>query len=226
MNPKYTYLLIDVGTVLGPLLFSFDKRVQFYKLWRYVLPSIVLTGLAFGLWDAYFTYYGVWWFAADKVFSSRLLGLPFEEWMFFLTVPYSCMFLYACVCHYSKSHSGSQSTRVFSWLWAAAFAVLAFLFYEKLYTSLTFGLVSVSMLLHLLLFPASHQRLFWVAFLVSLIPFLVVNGLLTAIPVVLYNDAENLGLRLWTIPIEDIFYGMALLLLNVTLFEWLRRRTN
>ena len=63
---------------------------------------------------------------------------------------------------------------------------------------------------------------FLLAYLIILIPFLLVNGLLTAIPVVLYNDSENLGIRLYTIPIEDIFYGMLLIMMNVIGYERLK----
>jgi lycopene cyclase domain-containing protein len=54
--------------------------------------------------------------------------------------------------------------------------------------------------------------------------FFIVNGILTgtglAQPVVSYNDQENLGIRLLTIPIEDVVYGFELLLLNFFLYEW------
>ena len=52
-----------------------------------------------------------------------------------------------------------------------------------------------------------------------MVGFVLVNGVLTYLPVVWYNDLENSGLRLVSIPADDIFYGTALLLMNVSIYE-------
>ncbi len=60
-----------------------------------------------------------------------------------------------------------------------------------------------------------------------LIPFLIVNGLLTGTgldePVVIYNSNEITGIRFFTIPLEDFFFGMLMVLMNVAGMEFLQK---
>src|SRR6476660_6506903 len=63
LNDHYTYLLILAASFAGPFLLSFDKKVAFYKKWKYVLPATILPALFYILWDIYFTDKGVWHFS-------------------------------------------------------------------------------------------------------------------------------------------------------------------
>jgi lycopene cyclase domain-containing protein len=73
------------------------------------------------------------------------------------------------------------------------------------------------------LFGKEILKRFYIAFVIILIPFFIVNGILTgsfiAEPVVWYNNSENLGIRLFTIPIEDIGYAFNMLFWVVFLNE-------
>lgn len=224
MNDQYTYLLINFLTVLFPVLLSFDKRVHFYKSWKYIFPGLLLTGLSFLLWDYIFTLYQVWSFNDQYVIGLYFLNLPLEEILFFVTVPFSCIFIYACLNEYVKKDLLGRFSSWITLVLIALSAVLLSLYYDRVYTLITFGLLLLIGLFVYVRKPVFLGR-FYLAYLISLVPFYIVNGLLTSIPVVLYNDAQNIGLRVGTIPFEDHFYSLTMLLMNVMFFEYFRKRT-
>ena len=96
--------------------------------------------------------------------------------------------------------------------------------YEKWYTFVNFGLAIPLTWLVYKYNPKLLQH-FVLTFLVMLIPFFIVNGVLTGSlidnQVVWYNNAENLGIRMGTIPIEDSIYAYSMILMNLFIFEYL-----
>ena len=84
----------------------------------------------------------------------------------------------------------------------------------KLYTSITFFFLSVVLLFAPYII---NLKIFLKSFVILLLPFLIVNGLLTGTliedQVVWYNNSENLSIRLGTIPVEDVFYAFLMLVL-------------
>jgi len=219
-----TYLLINFLTVLFPVILSFDKRVKFFQSWKYIFPGLFISGLLFLFWDYLFTVYGVWSFNADYVRGIYFLNLPLEEILFFVTVPFACIFIYECLNYYIKRDLLKQISIYITYALIFLCAVLLVLFYDKVYSLITFGLLLVILLFAQFVFKLSFLSRFYLAYFVSLIPFYIVNGLLTSIPVVLYNNEENMSFRVGTIPFEDHFYSMAMLLLNVMFFEYFRNR--
>ena len=101
---------------------------------------------------------------------------------------------------------------------------------ERTYTFVTFISTAIFLTLHLFVFKANYLGRFYFTFIVILIPFFIVNGALTGSftpePVVWYDDTRNLGIRLFTIPIEDAVYGLLMLLMNTTIYEYLRARSS
>jgi lycopene cyclase domain-containing protein len=228
MNEHYTYLLILLLSIAGPFILSFDKKVSFYKEWKFLLPAILLPAVFYITWDHFFTLEGVWSFNERYITGLWIFDLPVEEVLFFLVVPYCCLFIYACFRAYFPR---LKSTIYSDYLLAAIALVLlimGILYREKLYTASTFLFMSSGVAIILAFrrfFKDFNSAAFLISYLIILIPFLIVNGFLTAIPVVLYNDAENLNVRIYTIPVEDTIYGMLLVLMNVSIYEKFKSKT-
>lgn len=98
-------------------------------------------------------------------------------------------------------------------------------YYDRLYTVVTFGVLLVLVPLLQYVFKVRWLNRFCLAYLVALIPFYIVNGILTSIPIVIYNNSENMGKRIGTIPIEDHFYLIILLLMNIGFFEYFKTKS-
>lgn len=219
---KYTYLLIDALTILFPFILSFDKKVHFYTYWKALFLGIVVVGGVYVCWDIIFTHLGVWSFNPLYTLSYRFGELPIEEWLFFLVVPYACAFIYKSLAAYFDIKQASQLLWSLFLVSGIVLLLIGIVFYDRYYTCATMLLTgSVNCLLYVFRNQLTqfNLRTFLYSFLIALIPFLIVNGLLTSIPVVLYNDAENLGIRIYTIPVEDVFYGYALLLGTILIMQ-------
>jgi lycopene cyclase domain-containing protein len=65
-----------------------------------------------------------------------------------------------------------------------------------------------------------RRRSFWVAYAIVLFFQLITNGLLAGLPVVRYDPAAILGVRIAFAPVEDLFFGFAMV--TITLSLWVR----
>ena len=186
---------------------------------------MLLPALLYIIWDIFFTQKNVWSFNENYITGIKIINLPVEEVLFFFVVPYCCVFIYECVRCYFPRITNRPSANTILQLLAVVLLIAGIFFYNKKYTSCTFIFNAVFIIMlyaQKKYFKTFDAASFLVAYAIILIPFLLVNGFLTAIPVVLYNDTENLGIRIYTIPFEDVFYGMLLILLNITLYEKLK----
>jgi lycopene cyclase domain-containing protein len=219
---KYLYLILHVFTISFPLVRSFEPRIAYAKKWGSLFPAIAITGVFFISWDVFFTRAGVWGFNPDYLIGIYLFSLPIEEILFFITVPFASVFIYECVVYFLPKIQNSKWLRWASSALAISLIILCVICYEQAYTFWNFLFTGLFLMIVVIKNPQwlSH---FWIAYLLHLIPFFIVNGVLTGYgiesPIVWYNNMENLSVRLVTIPVEDTIYALLLLLMNVFFYE-------
>ena len=207
---------------------SFEPRVNFYGKWKALWPAIVIIAFIFVAWDIYFTAAGVWGFNPRYLIGIHLFNLPLEEVLFFICIPYACVFSYEALNYFIKRDFLKQIDWLISSLLIGVLSYLAIVNFHQWYTATTF--ISLSVCIYLLQFVVKVNYLgkFYRAYIFILLPFFLVNGILTGsgIPeqVVWYNESHFMGIRMGTIPVEDTFYGMLLILLNISLYEYFKKR--
>ena len=213
---------MNLGAISVPFIFSFHPKLRFDKQWKSFWPATIAVAIFFLIWDAYFTAWGIWGFNDRYILGQRIFGMPYEELAFFICIPYACLFTYHCFSIFlSDRFRGSPGWS--HWI-VVGICLLFILFgWGHYYTISTAVLLLVLYGFHLLYWKSTYLNLFLITYAILLVPFLIVNGILTGTgieeEVVWYDDSHNLSTRLFTIPIEDIFYGMLLILGIVTIYE-------
>ncbi len=206
-----TYLLINFFIILFPLLLSFDKKTAYYKNLIQVFISVVIVGTAFLIWDSIAVVRGDWSFNREFLTGIYFFNLPLEEVLFFITVPYSCIFIYEVLRNYVSEKKLRVGNSVIIFI-ALIIIVLAFIFRDQYYTFTVLLFSAFFLLTGLFRFNfLLRSKIYWLTILLSYIPFLVVNYLLTSLPVVEYNDSAIWGYRFITIPVEDFFYSYSMI---------------
>src|SRR5690348_14794394 len=91
---KFLYLLVDLVAIGFPLLFSFHSKANFSRKWKYLWVALLITTSVFTAWDEWFTSLGVWGFNKKYLLEIYFGSLPLEEILFFICIPYACVFVY------------------------------------------------------------------------------------------------------------------------------------
>jgi lycopene cyclase domain-containing protein len=223
LTTKYLYLLINLASLAVPLAFSFHPKLQFVKQWKFVLPSILISAMFFILWDEIFTRSSVWGFNPDYISGIYIFNLPIEEVLFFFCIPYACLFTYVALNNLIEKNYFYGYHELISSAIIIFCLIVGVYNLGRAYTAVTFLTTGVFLSWLLLKHRPRFMGRFYFAFFVLLIPFAIVNGILTGSfldePIVWYNNDENLSIRFFTIPVEDFFYALLMILVPITISE-------
>lgn len=236
ISDHYYYLLVNFLCVVFPFLFSFKKEMPFYKKWRALGFATVLMMAFFIPWDILFTHLGVWGFNGTYTSGNYIANLPIEEWLFFICIPYACLFSYEVIKFYFPKQPFQKSAKWISIFYIAIALGFAAVHYNHYYTLGTSLVAALLLFLHTFIWRSKYMGWFHFSWWILLIPFYLSNGVLTGLDfwkypilnlhpeqitdqIVWYNNNHNLGIRIWSVPLDDFFYGMAMILMTVGWYE-------
>lgn len=221
------YLILMLASFGPCFLLSFDKKVAFFKNMRFFVPAVFAVAIPFLIWDQYFTINGVWGFNESYLQGIFIGSLPLEEVLFFFVIPYCCVFIYEVLIAYFPNASLNNLTKIFSLVFVLSGTLLALMNLENWYT-----LSACSLAVMCAVFAIRGKYIWYprviFAFVVAQLPFLIVNGILTGAatpePIVWYSEFHITGVRILTIPVEDVFYNFSLLMPIIGLYHYFKLR--
>jgi lycopene cyclase domain-containing protein len=222
---NWTYAFLLTASFIIPFTRSFENRVAFYRKFPELFSGIIVMMLLFIPWDIAFTRMGVWSFNNQYITGVYLLNLPLEEWMFFIIITYCCVFIYEVLKYFFPGFCFPGPAFTLTVLLGIFTLITALVNTDKIYTLSVMSLSCI--LLSWQLVTGSYKTWlshFYFMFFISLLPFFIVNGILTALPVVNYDNSENMAVRIGSIPFEDTFYFLSMMLLTLMVYEYRARK--
>lgn len=218
----YGWILII--SVFLPTVLSFHPKIMFYKKWGRALLAGMIVAIPFWIWDIKATHGGDWRFNPVYVSQIKFFGLPIEEILFFIIIPFCCLFMWE-VLNNLASDRLIKSNYKYKWIFIFFLMTSAALWHNKNYT---FNILGAAMMTWLIVKKIDgaifYSTNYWKWILLSFVPFLAVNGWLTYMPAVIYSDKAIIGIKLGTIPVEDFLYSWSWLTLNLVAYRKLKNK--
>jgi lycopene cyclase domain-containing protein len=216
---KTEYLIFNIVVFTGPLLFGAMRPFYFINRWKYTIVPILIPAIFFLIWDSIVAN-SHWHFNDKYVLGITFFNLPIEEILFFISVPFACLFTWEMIIRRSEVKELIWINKIRHYLYLFIPIGIWFFISGKHYTGLAISFLGLAVLLDQLLNAnIILQKRFYFYLLLVILFTLIFNGYLTWRPVVNYGVQYQLNFRIFTIPIEDFVYGTALILMNTSIYQ-------
>lgn len=198
---------------------------MFFTEMKYMLPAIIFSGGIFVLFNIRLLKNGIISYNSAFLSGISLMELPIEEWLFLLVFSLLSFAIYLQVKIRSENLNKPVLFLAISMVLLVFFGLIAW--YSRLKPITFFIFFLLTIYLGYTIFRnrfKQHLPQFYIALVISFVPFFLFKGILYSLPVVLNSGEYNLGINVYGVPVEEFGYFFLLMLINVTIFEYLRDR--
>lgn len=220
---NYWYLLILFVMAAVTMFLFVKKTIVFFTELKYMIPAIIFSGAIFILLNIRLLETGIISFNPNYLTGKNILSLPIEEWLFLLLISLFSFSVYILVNVNFANFEKPNLFLTISVILLLVFGFEAWVSREKLVPFFIFFLLTIYF--GYTIFRnrfKMHLSKFYVSFGIAVVPFFLFKGILYSLPVILYNNEHILGIRLFSVPIEEFGFFFLLMLINITIFEYLR----
>lgn len=220
---NYWYLLILFVMSAVTMFLFVKKTIVFFTELKYMIPAIIFSGGIFILLNIRLLEIGIISFNYNFLVGKNLLNLPIEEWLFLLLISLFSFSVYILVNVNLANFEKPNLFLAISVILLLVFGFGAWFSREKLVPFFIFFLLTIYF--GYTIFRnrfKMHLSKFYVSYGIAVVPFFLFKGILYSLPVIFYNNEHILGIRLFSVPIEEFGFFFLLMLINITIFEYLR----
>jgi lycopene cyclase domain-containing protein len=220
---NFWYLLIILVMTGVTMFFIIKKTIVFFMELKYMLPAIIFSGAILILLNIRFLETGIINYNLNYLVGKNFFNLPIEEWLFLLIMSLFSFSVYILVTVKFDNFEKPALFMAISIILLLGFGLLAWFSRQKVVPFFIFFLLTIYF--GYIIFRnrfKKHLAKFYISYLISVIPFFLIKGILNTLPIVFYDSEYTLGIRLFSVPVEEFGYLFLLVLINITIFEYLR----
>lgn len=221
------FLLINLIALLIPVLFSIWKKTFREINWLALIVAILCSGTFFVLRNYYLIHIGVKVYNPEHLIGSYIFGMPIEDILFFVTVPYAFIFIYRWTTKYFKHLEIQQFTYVFSLILTLTSILLSVVYYDHIYTFLTVSVLAIFNGVVYFGYTPKWYSKFLIAFFLVTLHYILIDGIITLSvenKIVFHAEDSVIGLYFFSIPIEDLLGFFLLFLMVTTCYEVFQKK--
>lgn len=222
---NYTYLLAELGLLIVPVMLCLQKELKFQQNSKFIVLSLLINVFVFSVPTELLTQLKVIVFNPPYLTGTVLWQLPAEELMMLFILPFTGLSIYCYLNYRYPANALEKYSFALSNMLLGICVAMLYFGHSRWYTLLTFSLLLAFIVYIEYVSKIRFMYRFYRAWLISLIPFYLIYGILISRPVIQYNASETLRLDFGNIPFESQFYYMAMLLLTVYFFEFFKSRS-
>lgn len=223
---NFIFLALVLFIMAVSLVFGFKNPKHFLADFKYFLPGLLFSGAIFILWNIRFEKLGIWILNPDFVCGISIFHLPIEMWLFVMAISLASFQIYRWLKKHPTLPGTPNLYLLLSLFLLVVFAFAAWHYKTRLYTFFTFFLLAVY--LGYTIFRnrfKQHLPGFYLSLLLSFVPFSILKILLVWLTAFSYHPLHISGFNLWGMPVEDFGYLFLLLMMNFTIYEYLKERS-
>lgn len=218
--------LIVLLVLLAVALATISKltRDLLFEL-KYMLPAIIFTTTILVMINTRLAELQILVFNPIFLTGTNLLSYPLEEWLF---LPVVSLLSFAAYIFAKKQLTNFEKPNLFlvvSLVILLISGLITWFSRQKLYPFSIFMLLTIYFGYTIFRNRFKHHLTsFYLGFAIALVPFFVLKAILFSLPAIIPDTNFMLGISLINMPVEEFAYFFLLLLMNTTIYEYLRER--
>ena len=217
-------LVLLVLLAVALVIISKLTRDLLFEL-KYMLPAIIFTTAILAMINTRLAELQILLYNPNFLTGKSLLHFPVEEWLF---LPVVSLLSFAAYIFAKTRLTSFEKPNVFvivSLVLLFLTGAITWFSRQKLYPFSIFMLLTIYF--GYTIFRnrfKNHLTSFYLGFTIAVIPFFILKATLFTLPAIIPDNNFMLGISLMNMPVEEFAYFFLLLLINTTIYEYLRER--